>query len=284
MSPSPAVRRWRTHASVLRAWFRASSDPLETYKGTASKGSLLSLLTTLDEFLFSLLRTHRPRRTGAGRGSADNLDALKELLPFYRGRVKRIRALRRQPRTLAVADQDAAALLRELLYAHFTEAETGLAANALADRLIDGMGFDPLDLASMIAPQLPLEIDGRRDDRPLFVTSAAPLLPTLTVDLPSAVPLPVSVEASAMPSFSFDPLAYPVAGNKRYQGKFRFAKHYYRVLANLKDGGARSGTAPWPSTDTHGSATGDATSIPSRPRASGSRPRSAASTPTSCAN
>src|ERR1019366_3278014 len=60
---------------------------------------------------------------------------------------------------------------------------------------------------------------------------------TLTVDLPAAVPLPVSMEASAMPSFSFDPLAYPVAGNKRYQGRFRFAKHYYRVLAKLKDGG-----------------------------------------------
>lgn len=28
-----------------------------------------------------------------------------------------------------------------------------------------------------------------------------------------------------------------MAGNKRYQGKFRFAKHYFPALANLKDGG-----------------------------------------------
>ena len=82
-------------------------------------------------------------------------------------------------------------------YAHVTESETGLAANALADRLIDGMGFDPLDLASMIAPQLPLETDGRRSDGPLFATPAAPLLPTLTVDLPAALPLPAPVEEAA---------------------------------------------------------------------------------------
>ncbi len=82
-------------------------------------------------------------------------------------------------------------------YAHVTEAETGLAANALADRLIDGMGFDPLDVASMVSPQLPLDIDGRRDDGPLFVTPPTPMLPTLTVDLPAAVPLPASVEEAA---------------------------------------------------------------------------------------
>ena len=84
-------------------------------------------------------------------------------------------------------------------YAHVTEAETGLAANALADRLIDGMGFDPLDMASMIAPQLPLDMGGPRDDGPLFAsTAAAPPLPTLTVDLPvkAALPGPV-LEAQA---------------------------------------------------------------------------------------
>ena len=83
-------------------------------------------------------------------------------------------------------------------YAHVTEAETGLAANALADRLIDGMGFDPLDMASMIAPQLPLgwplgSPDGpQRDDGPLFATpvSAAAPLPTLAIDIPADKPLP----------------------------------------------------------------------------------------------
>ena len=82
-------------------------------------------------------------------------------------------------------------------YAHVTEAETGLAANALADRLIDGMGFDPLDMASMIAPQLPLVWpldlrDGQpRDDGPLFASAApSPIaLPMLAIDIPAGKPL-----------------------------------------------------------------------------------------------
>ena len=86
-------------------------------------------------------------------------------------------------------------------YAHVTEAETGLAANALADRLIDGMGFDPLDMASMIAPQLPLGwpaagADGApRDDGPLFAAPApvAAPLPTLAIDIPAGKPLPDAV-------------------------------------------------------------------------------------------
>ena len=82
-------------------------------------------------------------------------------------------------------------------YAHVTEAETGMAANALADRLIDGMGFDPLDMASMVAPQLPLALlhpDGTRDDGPLFAQAAAAVaLPALAVDLPAAKPLPAAV-------------------------------------------------------------------------------------------
>ncbi|MCK6422009.1 MAG: DEAD/DEAH box helicase family protein [Aquabacterium sp.] len=83
-------------------------------------------------------------------------------------------------------------------YAHVTEATTGAAANALADRLIDGMGFDPLDMASMIAPQLPLALaggeGGTRDDGPLFATpSSAVPLPTLTVDVPADKPLPAAV-------------------------------------------------------------------------------------------
>lgn len=88
-------------------------------------------------------------------------------------------------------------------YAHVTEASTGAAANALADRLIDGMGFDPLDMASMIAPQMPLagfEGGGHagRDDGPLFAVPAraaapAPALPALTVDLPAGKPLPAAL-------------------------------------------------------------------------------------------
>jgi hypothetical protein len=46
-----------------------------------------------------------------------------------------------------------------------------------------------------------------------------------------------AVEASAADEFRFDPAAYPVPANKRYEGKFRFAKHFYPVLADLKDGG-----------------------------------------------
>ncbi len=76
-------------------------------------------------------------------------------------------------------------------YAHVTEAQTGMAANALADRLIDGMGFDPLDMASMIAPQLPL---GLPDAGPLFAQPQGELaLPSLAVDLPADKPLPPSV-------------------------------------------------------------------------------------------
>jgi type III restriction enzyme len=88
-------------------------------------------------------------------------------------------------------------------YAHVTEATTGMAANALADRLIDGMGFDPLDMASMIAPQLPLALFGadnaERDDGPLFARAAPPPLapmPVLTLDLPSGSPLPPALEVA----------------------------------------------------------------------------------------
>ncbi|WP_127995974.1 DEAD/DEAH box helicase [Piscinibacter defluvii] len=84
-------------------------------------------------------------------------------------------------------------------YAHVTEAETGMAANALADRLIDGMGFDPLDMASMIAPQVPLALTGGegRDDGPLFAGAPAlPPLPAIAVDLPPGKPLPAAVAAA----------------------------------------------------------------------------------------
>jgi type III restriction enzyme len=45
------------------------------------------------------------------------------------------------------------------------------------------------------------------------------------------------VETSPTHAFHFDPACYPVSANKRYRGKFRFAKHFYPVLADLEDGG-----------------------------------------------
>jgi type III restriction enzyme len=44
------------------------------------------------------------------------------------------------------------------------------------------------------------------------------------------------LEASARHRFEFG-AAYPVPANRRYEGKFRFAKHFYPVVASLKDGG-----------------------------------------------
>lgn len=82
-------------------------------------------------------------------------------------------------------------------YAHVTESETGLAANALADRLIDGMGFDPLDMSSMIAPQLPLGWAEGQGDGPLFdAVRTQPALPSLQVDVPADKPLPAQVQAA----------------------------------------------------------------------------------------
>jgi type III restriction enzyme len=69
-------------------------------------------------------------------------------------------------------------------YAHVSESHFGEAAAALADRLIQGMGFEALDVASMIAPQLPLP---GVDDGSLF---KAPALPELTVEMPGKVEMP----------------------------------------------------------------------------------------------
>ncbi len=72
-------------------------------------------------------------------------------------------------------------------YAHVSEAHFGEAASALADRLIQGMGFEALDVASMIAPQIPLP---GMDDGPLFAQPAAPL-PQLAIDLPAKADIPL---------------------------------------------------------------------------------------------
>ncbi len=54
------------------------------------------------------------------------------------------------------------------------------------------MGFDPLDIASMTAPQLPLGF--ARDDGPLFAGVAnALVLPALMVEMPAGKPLPQAV-------------------------------------------------------------------------------------------
>ncbi len=46
-----------------------------------------------------------------------------------------------------------------------------------------------------------------------------------------------TLETSVQQGFHFDPDIYPVSANKRYCGKFRFAKHFYPVVADLEDGG-----------------------------------------------
>ncbi len=58
-------------------------------------------------------------------------------------------------------------------YAHVCEATFAHAAGALVDRLVGGMGFEALDVASMIAPQMPL-FDGAQ---------TAPALPPVTTVL-----------------------------------------------------------------------------------------------------
>lgn len=59
-------------------------------------------------------------------------------------------------------------------YAHVCEANFARAAGALVDRLVGGMGFEALDVASMITPQMPL-FDGTQ--------TAAPSLPPVTTVL-----------------------------------------------------------------------------------------------------
>jgi type III restriction enzyme len=44
------------------------------------------------------------------------------------------------------------------------------------------------------------------------------------------------LQADAAFEFRFGPHAYPVPGNKHYAGKFRMAKHFYPVVADLEDG------------------------------------------------
>jgi hypothetical protein len=78
-----------------------------------------------------------------------------------------------------------------------TEYEAGLAANALVDRLIDGIIFVPLDMTAMIAQQLSLAWGDRQDENPLVATVTQQVtLATLQVDIPTDKPLPVKVQAA----------------------------------------------------------------------------------------
>ncbi len=78
-------------------------------------------------------------------------------------------------------------------YAHVCEANTGYAAKALADRLVDTMGFDPLDVAGLLmsvdtnSPQLPL--DGG-DWQAQAVAREQAVVTPLTVALPTDAALP----------------------------------------------------------------------------------------------
>lgn len=67
-------------------------------------------------------------------------------------------------------------------YAHVCESTFARAANALVDRLVTGMGFEALDVASMIAPQTPLFAPPDAENRGDAV--APPV--TTVVELPAA--------------------------------------------------------------------------------------------------
>jgi type III restriction enzyme len=81
-------------------------------------------------------------------------------------------------------------------YAHVCEANTGYAAKALADRLIDNMGFDPLDVAAMLATQIESPQTGFNGDdweAQAFAREQAIITP-LGVPLTNTVDLPICVE------------------------------------------------------------------------------------------
>jgi type III restriction enzyme len=81
-------------------------------------------------------------------------------------------------------------------YAHVCEANTGYAAKALADRLVDSLGFDPLDVAAMLvqnadSPQLALD-QGNWTAQALVREQA--IVTPINVDVPQDAELPVCVE------------------------------------------------------------------------------------------
>jgi len=85
-------------------------------------------------------------------------------------------------------------------YAHVCEASTGYAAKALADRLVDSMGFDPLDVAGLLvsvnenSPQL------RLDEGDWLAQAQAreqALVTPMSISLTADAPLPACAEIRA---------------------------------------------------------------------------------------
>lgn len=93
-------------------------------------------------------------------------------------------------------------------YAHVCEATFAQAAGALVDRLVSNMGFEALDVASMIAPQMPL-FDGSQTGQP-----ATPLPPvTTTLDVSSDTGLQHLAGVTVAPSSSGRGVAVTLTGH-----------------------------------------------------------------------
>lgn len=82
-------------------------------------------------------------------------------------------------------------------YAHVCEATFAQAAGSLVDRLVANMGFEALDVASMIAPQLPL-FDGSQTSLP--ATALPPVTTTLEVSSDNGLQHLAGVSIAPAPS------------------------------------------------------------------------------------
>lgn len=85
-------------------------------------------------------------------------------------------------------------------YAHVCEASTGYAAKALADRLVDSMGFDPLDVAGLLVPMNADSPQLRLDDGDWLTQAQAreqALVTPMSVALAPDAMLPACAEFSA---------------------------------------------------------------------------------------
>ncbi len=137
----------------------------------------------------------------------DNLEALAALLPFYRGRVRCI-FIDPPYNTKSAFEHydDILATIRHLV------AEKRVPLEQLVRH------------QHTLAQRLEARIDDMRD------RAAHAAFRQLVFDGGW------QLKTGATHGFEFG-AAYPVPANRRYDGKFRFAKHFYPVVANLKDGG-----------------------------------------------